>query len=171
MKVFEAMTKFQQKILCHKLPKKFIHINISSDSEVKGTNQQQKCIRDFKRRMLQMELERYQTEIQHYDHLYEQELNTFKIETDKLNLFIQMTSRSIMIHFVEMYVYHHTKILMREIRYKESRLHFKLRRHHQLLTKKIISVYPQIIVDLPKVTLNRVQLDYLSRTGKLKSLL
>jgi len=76
-----------------------------------------------------------------------------------------------MIHFVEMYVYHHTKILMRETRYKESRLHFKLRRHHQLLTKEIISVYPQIIVDLPKVTLNRLQLDYLSRTGKLKSLL
>jgi len=65
-----------------------------------------------------------------------------------------------------MYLYHHTKIFMRHIRHQESRLHFKLRRRQQLPTKEIVSVYPQIIVDVPKVALNGLQFDYLSRTGR-----
>jgi hypothetical protein len=48
--------------------------------------------------------------------------------------------------------------------------HIKLIRHYhrQLLStaKTSTDVYPQIIVDIPKVSLNRIQLDYLSRNGK-----
>jgi hypothetical protein len=62
---------------------------------------------------------------------------------------------------------------MRQIRYKESCFHATLlshhRRHYQsLASSKAIDVYPQIIVDIPKVSLNQTQLDYLSLTGKLE---
>ncbi len=76
-----------------------------------------------------------------------------------------------LMHFVQTYLYHHTNILIRQIRFKESYHHVKLMRHYRrrLLstTKEIIDVYPQIIVDVPKISLNRIQLDYLSHTGKL----
>ena len=77
-------------------------------------------------------------------------------------------------YFGKIYVYHHTQLLLRQIRYKESRFHFKLLRHHRRhqsrSASKAIDVYPQIIVDVPKVSLNQNQLDYLSRTGKLEIL-
>ncbi len=78
-------------------------------------------------------------------------------------------------YFVKIYVYHHTKLLLRQIRYKESCFHAKLlrqhRRHKSRSASKTIDVYPQIIVDVPKVLLNQSQLDYLSHTGQLHSIL
>jgi hypothetical protein len=75
-------------------------------------------------------------------------------------------------YFVKIYVYHHTKLLLLRIRYKESCFHAKLlhqhRRHKSRSASKTTGVYPQIIVDVTKVTLNQSQLDYLSRTGKLE---
>jgi hypothetical protein len=80
-------------------------------------------------------------------------------------------------HFVEAYLYHHTNRLIRRIRYKESCLHLKLDRHHRrrhrrqsLATSRMIDIYPQIIVDVPKFSLNRTQLEYLSQIGKFKIL-
>jgi hypothetical protein len=77
-------------------------------------------------------------------------------------------------HCVKIYVYHTTKLLLRQIRYKESCFRVKLlryhRRHKSRLPSKTIDVYSQIIVDVPKVTLNQSQLDYLSCTGQLRSL-
>jgi hypothetical protein len=128
-----------------------------------------KIIQDFKRRMLNIELEQYEIEIQHYEYLYEQELDAFKSETFKINSFYQISRFNMLIHFVKTYVYHHTNLLIRQIRYKESCLHVKLIRHQRrcqsVKTNKIIDVYPQIIVDIPKVSLNSIQLEYLSRTG------
>ena len=106
----------------------------------------------------------YESEIQEYEYLYGQELITFKLETSKTKSSYQMREWDMFMHFVETYVYHHTNILMCQIRYKESCLHVKLTRHHRrhrqsLTTNKIIDVYPQIIVDVPKVSLNRIQLE------------
>jgi hypothetical protein len=67
-------------------------------------------------------------------------------------------------------MYHYTKLFLCQIRYKESCFHVKLLRHHRRhqsrSASKTIDVYPQIIVDVPKVKVNQNQLDYLSRTGK-----
>lgn len=59
--------------------------------------------------------------------------------------------------------------MMRHIRYKESchrvlllRQHFRLRSSP---LQHVLDVSPQIILDAPKVPLNRLQLDYLSHTG------
>lgn len=75
-----------------------------------------------------------------------------------------------LLHFVESYVYHHTNLLIHQIPHKEACLHVQLTHHQRrcqlVKTNKIIDVYPQIIIDIPKVSLNPIQLEYLSRTGK-----
>ncbi len=105
--------------------------------------------------------------------MYEQELVTFQSEIYKTNSFYQMSELNMLMHFVKIYVYHHTKLLTHRIRYKESCFHVKLirlhrRRRQSSTSSKTIDVYPQIIVDVPKVSLNLNQLDYLSCTGKLQ---
>jgi hypothetical protein len=70
---------FEQRILCHKLPNSFNFLTINNDEE-KSINKRNKMIQDLKRQMLNTELERYELKIQHYEHLYEQELATFQSE-------------------------------------------------------------------------------------------
>jgi hypothetical protein len=167
LKIFEDLTMFEQRILCHKLPNSFNNIEIQNNEE-QCVNKRHKIIQDLKRQMLHDELEQYEINIQQYEHLYEQELTKFKSETSKINSSYQMRHFDMLIHCVKTYVHHHTNMLIREIRYKESCCHVKLLRHYRrqsLRRKKIIDVYPQIIVDVPKISLNPIQLDYLSRTG------
>jgi hypothetical protein len=164
---------FEQRILYHKLPNSFDTININNNEE-QCVNKRNKMIQDLKRQMLNAELERYELKIQHYEHLYEQGLVTFQSEIYKTESSYQISHLSELMYFVKIYVYHHTKLLLHQIRYKESCFHVKLlrqqRRHKSRSASKTIDVYPQIIVDVPKITLNRSQLDYLSRTGQLRSL-
>jgi hypothetical protein len=165
---------FEQRILCHKLPKSFDSIHIDNHEE-HCVNRYNRIIRDTKRRLLNVELEQYEIKIQHYEHLYQEDLIAFKTETLKSNSSYQIREFDMLMHIVKTYLYHHTNILICQIRFKESYYHVKLtRRHHhrQLLstTKQIIDVYLQIIIDIPKISLNQIQLDYLSRNGKLKLL-
>jgi hypothetical protein len=139
-----------------------------------------KIIQDLKRRMLNTELEQYEMKIQHYEYQYEQELTSFNSEIFKIDSSYQMYRLGMFQHLVKNYLYHYTKTIINQIRYRESCLHIKLTRHrrrrqcshgcHQsYATKTIIDVYPQIIVDVPKAaSLNAIQLEYLSRTGKFK---
>ena len=61
---------------------------------------------------------------------------------------------------IKTYLYHHIKLLLLHIRYKESCLRVKLihqQRHHhykRLRSTETIDVYPQIIVDVSNVSLN-----------------
>jgi hypothetical protein len=165
---------FEQRILCHKLPNSLNSIRIDDNNEEKcAVNKRHKIIQDLKRQMLNIELEQYEAKIQHYEYLYEQELSAFESETFRINSSYQMCHLNMLIYSVKAYVYHHTNMLIRQIRYKESCLHIKLLRHSRrrqsLTTKKIADVYPQIILDVTRVSLNPIQLDYLSRTGKFKN--
>ena len=73
-------------------------------------------MQDVKRQMLNMQLEAYELEIQHYEHLYEQELLTFKSEIYKTKSFHQMSNLEILMHFANTYAYHHTNKVIRQIR-------------------------------------------------------
>ncbi|CAF1462144.1 unnamed protein product [Didymodactylos carnosus] len=112
--LFENLTMFEQRILCHKLPKSFDYIKVDTNQEqcVNKRNQQ-----DFN--VLQLQILNPTS----YDHKYQVD---------------------ILMHSV----YH----------------------YHSLSKKKIIDVYPQIIVDVPKISLNRILLDYRSLNDKLKIL-
>ena len=72
LKVFEELTMFKQRILCHKLPKSFNVIKIKIDEE-QCSNKHNKIIQELKRQMLSIELEQYERKIQHYEHLYQQD--------------------------------------------------------------------------------------------------
>ncbi len=165
---------FEQRILCHKLPSSFNSITINNNEE-HCVIKRNKMVQDLKRQMLNVKLEQYELKIQHYEHLYEQELATFQSEIYKTESSYQICHLNELMYYVKIYLYHHTKLLLRQIRYKESCFHVRLLRHHRRRRRRLHSftlsnttdVYPQIIVDVPKVSLNRNELDYLSRTGKL----
>ncbi len=161
---------FEQRILCHELPSSFNSITIINNEE-HCVIKRNKMVQDLKRQMLNVKLEQYELKIQHYEHLYEQELATFESEIYETESSYQICHLNELMHFVKIYVYHHTKLLLNQIRYKESCFRAKLLRHHRRhksrSASKTIDVYPQIIVDVPKVKLNQSQLDYLSRTGQL----
>ena len=180
MKISESLTILEQRILCHQLPNSFNSITTDDSNEEQqqqNVNKQNKIIQDLKRQILNIELEEYEMRIQHYDYLYEQELTALESKTSKINLPYQMCHFDMLMYLVKTYVYHHTNLMIRQIRYKESYCHIKLLRHyyrrrrHLLTTKKTIDVYPQIIIDIPKVSLSPMQLDYLSRNGKLRMIL
>ena len=163
---------FEQQILLSSITK-FIRFIKVDHTEEQCVNKRHKIIQDLKHRMLNVKLEEYEIKIQNYEYQYEEELTAFKSEISRKNSSYQMYELNVLMHLVNTYVYHHTKILMRRIRYKESCLHVKLVRHYRRQsspTKKIIDVYPQIIVDIDKVSLNQIQLDYLSHTGKFEYL-
>ena len=112
LEVFEDLTMFEQQILCHELPSSFNSITINNNEE-QCVNKCNKMVQDLKRQMLNTELERY-------EHLYEQELATFQSEMYKTESSYQICHLKKLMHFVKIYVYHHTKLLLRQIYYKES---------------------------------------------------
>ena len=77
LKIFEDLTMFEQRILCHKLPNSFDSITIVDNNEEQCLNKRRKIIQDLKRQLLYVELQQYEIQIQHYEDLYEQEINAF----------------------------------------------------------------------------------------------
>jgi hypothetical protein len=120
----------EQQSLCHKLPNSFNSVE-TDDIEEQCVNKRHKIIQDFKRRMLRVKLEQWETKIQHYEYLYKQDLIAFKSGTFRTSSSYQMCHFDMLIHFVKAYVYHHTIKSIRQIRYKESCLHIKLLRHQR----------------------------------------
>jgi hypothetical protein len=129
MQVFENLTMFEQRILCHKLPNSFNTINMNNNQE-HSVNIRNKMVQDLKRHMLNLELEQYEIKIQHYEDLYEKELATFQSEIYNTGSLYQIEHRNKIVYFVKIYVHHHTQRLLRQIRYNESCFHVKLLRHH-----------------------------------------
>jgi len=156
---------FEQQILCHKLPDSFNSITINFNQE-QDVNKRSKMIQYLKRQMLNTELEQYELKIQHYEHLFEQELTAFQSEIYKTQSSYQICHSSKLMHYVKIYVSQHKKLLLCQIRYKESIFHVKLLRHQSLTLGNTVDVYPQIIVDVSNVSLTPSQLDYLSRKGQ-----
>ena len=145
---FESFTAFQQRILCHRLPKSF-------DDMPHDGNLQQKHRQESKRRLLFVEFEKYETALLDHAHAYELEWNR------------QDVSESIL-KCIEEYLAQYTNRQIRAIRFHESRFHTSLthRRSSSTSARLPIDVYPRVIVDVDHVLLNRVQLDYLSYHGQ-----
>ncbi len=136
------------------------------DNEQQCVHKHNKSVQEVKRQMLNVELERYELQLQHHEQLYENELAIFQSEIYKSKSSYQICHFNELMHLIKTYVTQHTKLLLRQIRYKESAFHIRLLRHYRrrssLISNKTIDVYPQIIIDVPKVSLNHRQLDYLS---------
>jgi hypothetical protein len=103
------------KLFCHKLPNPFNCININNNQE-QCENKYNKIVQDLKHQMLNTELVRYELEIQHYKHLYEQGLATFQSEIYTTESLYQIDLLNELMYFVKIYVYHHAQLLLRQIR-------------------------------------------------------
>jgi hypothetical protein len=165
----------EQRILCYALPKSFD--NIKTDIEQHhNANKQNKIIQELKRRMLNEELEKYENKIQYYEHLYQQDLAVLEIQISNPTSSDHKRQVATLTHFIKQYFSHYTDRFLRRIRFQESCLHAKLLRHHRRHSlssskKNATDVYPQIIIDVPNVSLNHSQLEYLSRNGRFDFLL
>ena len=122
------------------------------------------------------ELEQFEIKIQQYEDLYRERLKAFQSEMVDNTDSHQLCQLEMLKHLVQTYLYYHTSKFLRHIRWNESNYHVKLvQRYYRQLsstrkTNNITDVYPQVIVDVEKISLNRMQLDYLSHNGKLKTL-
>ena len=166
MKTFKQLTLFQQRIVCHQLPKSFDHIKVEN-SEQQCKHKKNRIIQEMKRQMLNVELEQYESKLQDYEHLYQNELTAFERQLFETNNSRQIHERHEMINCIKTYLHHQTKKWIRHIRYSESCLRIKLLRHpHSRSKQENVHVYPQIIIDTTsKVSLNQNQLNYLSYNG------
>ncbi|CAF4187775.1 unnamed protein product, partial [Rotaria magnacalcarata] len=166
LNIFEDLTIFEQRILCHSLPKKFDDIPILTYQNLFG-NEANKIMQELKRRKLNDQLKNYELKLQHYEDLYQTEINIFESKLIQTSLNHQHILADIFMTLLICYLSHYTNRLIRQIRYKEACVHVKLVRQHRrhLLSKQqIVDVYPQIIGDVSKISLNRIQLDYLSKS-------
>ncbi|CAM4905503.1 unnamed protein product [Rotaria socialis] len=167
LKIFEDLTIFEQRILCHSLPKTFDDIPIVTYQNLFG-NEANKIMQELKRRKLNDQLKNYELKLQDYEDLYQTEINIFESKLIQTSLNHQHIQADIFMTLLKCYLSHYTNRLIRQIRYKEACVHVKLvrqhRRRHLLSKQQIVDVYPQIIVDVPKISLNRIQLDYLSKS-------
>ncbi|CAF3169078.1 unnamed protein product, partial [Rotaria sp. Silwood2] len=155
---------FEQRVLCHQLPKSFDYMITGTDQKL-FENKSNKIIQELKRQRLHDELEKCEIKIQDYEYLYQQAMNTFESKLLHTNSSYQKGHVDMIKMLLKAYLNHHKNRLIRTIRYKEFRLHIKLLsqyRRRSLSKQQRIDVYLQIITDVPKLTLNRVQLDYLS---------
>ena len=73
---------FEQRILCHQLPDFFNSITACNHEE-RRTNKHTKAVQDLKRQMLSVKLQQYETNIQRYEHLYQQKLETLQSDIHK----------------------------------------------------------------------------------------
>ncbi|CAF2089434.1 unnamed protein product, partial [Rotaria magnacalcarata] len=125
-------------------------------------------MQELKRRKRNDQLKNYELEFQHYEDLYKTEINIFESKLIYISLNHQHIQADILMTLLKCYLSYYTNRLIRQIRYKEACAHVKLVRQycrHLLSKQQIVDVYPQIIVDVPKVSLNQIQLDYLSKSG------
>ena len=165
---------FEQRIVCQQLPNSFYESNPSIDAK-QNINKCKKTVQEFKCRMLNSELEQFEIKIQQYEDLYQEQLNAFQLEMVHNTNSHQLCQVEMLQRLLQTYLYYHTSKFLRHIRWKESNYHVKLVQcyYRQLSSTRktnTIDVYPQFIVDVEKISLNRIQLDYLPHNGKLKNL-
>ncbi|CAF1538327.1 unnamed protein product, partial [Adineta ricciae] len=82
LKVFEEQTMPEQQILCHRLPESLDSILPNLDAK-KLSKKHCKMVQELKRFTLNLELQRYEEDIHHYEQLYQEEFN--KLQQQILN--------------------------------------------------------------------------------------
>ncbi|CAF5006176.1 unnamed protein product, partial [Rotaria socialis] len=85
LKIFEDLTIFEQRILCHSLPKTFDDIPIVTYQNLFG-NEANKIMQELKRRKLNDQLKNYELKLQDYEDLYQTEINIFESKVMQTSL-------------------------------------------------------------------------------------
>lgn len=78
LKIFEQMTMFQQRILCHRLPRLSVDMREMDDGE-KNSNAKNKVIQEVKRRQLHIKLEQYEMQLLDYEQHFQKEFSDLEM--------------------------------------------------------------------------------------------
>ena len=169
LEIFKDFVMFEQRIFSHRLPKSFGEIKVEHD-EQPCQHEENKSLQEFNRQMLNVKTNQYEIKIRHDEHLYQRDLSAFEFHLLQANNNRQTDEMNNVMTCVKTYLNHKTKTWICRIRYEESLLHSRLLRlcHRGSLKDETTHVYPQVIIDSSKISLSRIQLDYLSCNGKLK---
>ena len=163
------MTLFEVTIVCKSLPRSIndtvveTHVD-TTNSQRQVVQQHRNQIRHQKRQMLLKQLEDYESVIEQLEYVYQQELLALKLgmssQTDRVEAWMPC---------INGYLHHRTERMMRDIRYRETRLRVKLKhpRHRSSTssTCTTTSIYPEAIVETSCSVFNKEELDFLSSTG------
>ena len=113
------------------------------------------------RKMLDAHVKNYESEIQHYERLSQQEMAMLELDS---------SVETVLIDFIKACLNRRTETMKRDISYQVSFFRSGMsRRYHRHFhsasetTKTTHVVFPQVIVDAPNVPLNGAELAYLSR--------
>lgn len=168
------MTLFQQRILCHRLPRSFDQMNENITDHTNHTHMLNKNVQETKRQQLDRCLEKYETSLLDNEDHYQNELCHFERQLWRHHYSENRAHCDLIVQCVQNYLNHRQYRTIRTIRYEEVCVRTALRKLHRRQTsgknheknKSIVDVYPQVILDVTKTSLNQRQLNYLSHRGK-----
>ena len=135
---------------------------------------QNKSIQELKRRQLDRALEQYEANLLENENQYQNDLSNFERQLWRYHYSENKAHCDRMVQSVQDYLNRRQHRMMRTIRYGEACVRTALRklqrnqtsRKNNSKNKRIVDVYPQVILDVSKTSLNQRQLDYLSHRGK-----
>ena len=124
------MTMFEQRIVCHRLPKS-VYQTTADLEQRQLTNKHRKMVQELKRLILNVELEDYETAIQSYECSYQQELATLEQQILNPTSDEHKCQTDTLMYFLHSYLKQLTDRLLRRMRFKESCLRTSLMRHQR----------------------------------------
>ena len=144
------------------------------DHGEENINGKNKVIQEVKRRQLHMKLEQYELQLLDYEQHFHREFSDLEMNLSKEHSSDTKGEFDRIMQCLQALFDHQKNRTVRTIRYRESYLRAalkKLQRRQASRNRKkknvmmMVDVYPQVIVDVKKLCLNRNQLDYLSHHG------
>ncbi|CAF1627423.1 unnamed protein product, partial [Didymodactylos carnosus] len=171
LEIFEAMTTFEEQIVCMRL---LTSINIPEEMAFISETNLRLCVdkndrtklRNEKRERIASILENYESNIEANEFEYRKEL--FQFEYD---LSHPADSIDNLMSCLEEYLNHRTQKYMRLIRYKEARFRVRLKQRRHLKSSsssmsasQSISVYPEAIIETSGSLFTHQEFAFLSST-------
>lgn len=167
LQCYEDLQKLETRISIDYLPQNFnkfesfiafdSYLPLVKDSiAVEFKQKRYKIIQEAKRNWLNLYVDGYENKIQAYEYQYKEEL--YKLKSNETTLLFDSFTN---------YINHRTNRMKQEISYDKIPIYRRqlVRIHRRLKSKskKIVSIFPNIIIDLIYHPFTATQLDYLSR--------
>jgi hypothetical protein len=164
MQTFEELTKLEQRISCKFLPESFNRDILNVDVAL-PLKEQQKKVQQMKRSMLDDLVKDLEIKLLDYLQQYERELSkleqscTCEQYVHGISLFDHINI--CMSHRIAQFKRElgSNMILFRKI------LHRRFRRCRSCMKIDTLSVWPQVVVDVPTIPLNAIEFSYISSAG------
>lgn len=176
LQCYEDLQKLETHVFVEFLPENFTKLErfitfeyyfpvIEDDIAVEFKQKRYKIIREAKRTWLNLYVNAYEIRFQEYEQQYQTELHRFQFMSSGYSSINSGTIMTLYSAFNN-YINHRTNRMKQEISYETIPIYRRqLLRQHQLLgtRKKMVSICPNVIVDLIYHPFTSTELAYLSR--------